>query len=189
MRFENCGVTGRVHVDDVVCSTVAQAGYLAAGGGYGGEGEQESISFETGEFGIELGDMELLLAVGFPIIPYGDKNLPDDTIESECPNDNCVDDGTEFKGTEVGGYVKIGTRLFVDSLYLNVIGGATVVTESDLVYSPATGRTYEASSDTVTNALYGVGLGFFPEVFDWQLVFMVDYDNRRGVTGLVGFYW
>ncbi len=178
-----------VFVSTVDFAPVALAGYLAAGGGYGGEGEQENVSFETGEFGIELGDLELLLAVGFPIIPYGDKKLPNNTIESECPNDGCVDDGTEYKGTEVGGYVKIGTRMFVDNLYLNLIGGATVVTESDIVRSPATGRYYEASSDTVSNALYGVGLGFFPEVLDWQLVFMVDYDNRRGVTGLVGFYW
>ena len=124
--------------------------------------------------------------MGFPIIPYGDTKLPNNTIESECPNDDCVDYGTEYKGTEVGGYVKIGTRFFVDNLYLNLIGGATVVTESEIVQSPATDRYYEASSDTISNALYGVGLGFFPEVLDWQLVFMVDYDNRRGVTGSGG---
>jgi len=174
----------------MVCITpVSQAGYLAAGGGYGGEEEQESVSFETGEFGIDFGELELLMAVGFPIIPYGDTKLPDNTIESECPNDDCVVDSTEYKGTEVGGYVKIGTRLFVENLYLNLIGGATTVTESDIVYSAATNRHYEESSDRETNPLYGVGIGFFPEGEDWQLVFMLDFDNRRGVTGLVGFYW
>jgi len=168
---------------------IANAGYLAAGGGYGGEGEQESISFETGEFDIDVGDLDLLLAVGFPIIPYGDQNLPNDTIEAECPNDDCVDDGTEYKGTEMGGYAKIGIRFFFDSLYLNLIGGATVVTESEIFYSSATDRYYEDDTDTTINALYGIGFGFFPEIFDWQLVLMVDYDNRRGVTGLFGFYW
>ena len=178
-----------VFMSTIFLSPLTHAGYLAAGCGYGGEGEQESISVETGEFGIEVGDLDLLLAVGFPVIPYGDKNLPDDTIESECPNDDCVVDGTEYKGTEMGGYVKIGIKLFLDSLYLNLIGGATVVTVSDIVRSPVTGRYYEASSDTTTNPLYGIGMGFFPEIFDWQLAFAIDYDNRRGVTGLVGFYW
>jgi hypothetical protein len=171
------------------CVPNAQAGYLAVGGGYGGEGETASLSLETGEFGIDLGDLELLLAVGFPIIPYGGENLPSDTIESKCPNNDCVEDRTEYKGTEMGGYAKIGIHFFVDNLYLNLIGGGTVVTESDIVRSPTTDRYYEESSDTVTNALYGLGLGFFPEVLDWQLVFTLDYDNRRGVTGLVGFYW
>ncbi len=165
------------------------AGYLAGGAGSGGEGEQENVSIETGEIGIELGDLELLLAVGFPIIPYGDKNIPDDTIESECPNDDCAEKDSEFKGTEMGGYVKLGIRFFADSLFLNFIGGATLVTESDITYSAATDRYYEESSETVTNPLYGIGLGFFPEIMDWQLVFMLDYDNRRGVTGLIGFYW
>ncbi len=165
------------------------AGYLAVGAGSGGEGEQENVSIETGEFGIDLGDMELLLAVGFPIIPYGDQNLPDDTVESECPNDDCVEKDSEYKGTEMGGYVKLGFRFYTDNLFLNFIGGATVVTESDIVYSDATERYYEESSDTVTNPLYGIGLGFFPEIMDWQLVFMLDYDNRRGATGLIGFYW
>jgi len=167
----------------------ANAGYLAAGGGYNTENEQASASFETGEYGVELGDFDLLFGIGFPIIPYGDKNLPDDTIESECPNDNCIDKDSEYKGTEMGGYVKIGIRFLTDSLYLNLIGGATVVTESEIVYSAATDRYYEESSDTVTNTLYGAGFGFFPEIMDWQLMFMLDYDNRRGITGLVGFYW
>ena len=89
--------------------------------------------------------------------PWGSRSFP--TVIRTCqttpsnrnaPTTTVWTDGTEYKGTEVGGYVKIGTRLFVDSLYLNLIGGATVVTESDIVQSPATDRYYEASSDTIS---------------------------------------
>lgn len=142
-----------VFISMICLAPVTQAGYLAVGGGYGGEGEHASISLETGEFGIDVGDLELLLAVGFPSIPHGDENLPDDTIESKCPNDFCEKEGSEYKGTEMGGYAKVGIQLFMDDLYLNFIGGGTVVTESDIVYSPATDRYYEESSDTITNAL------------------------------------
>ena len=173
----------------IIWTPIVNAGYLAAGGSSGGEGGQPGISVETGEFDIDVGDLEILLALGFPIIPYGDTQLPDDTIGSKCPNDDCRVKGTEYKGTEMGGFVKIGVRIFREGCYLNAIGGITTVTESDIVYSPATDRYYEEAKESVSKGLYGIGLSLFSEVFDWQLMFSVDYDNRRGVTGLVGIYW
>ena len=131
----------------------------------------------------------MLFGIGLPIIPYGDSKLPTDTIDGNCPNDDCVRSSIEYSGTELGLYAKIGLKLFLDNLYLNVIGGGTVVTESEIVKSPTTDRYYEASTDSVLNPMYGVGLGYFPDIYDWQLVIQIDVDNRRGVSGLVGWYW
>jgi len=168
---------------------IAWAGYFAVGAGYGGEGESASVSIEAGQKGIDFANLDMLLGLGLPIIPYGSDNLPDNTIDDNCPNDGCVNSGIEYTGTELGVYAKIGLKLFFENVYLNIIGGGTVVTESSIVYSPTTGRYYEESTESVFNAMYGAGLAYFPEVFDWQLVIQIDGDNRRGVSGLVGFFW
>ena len=170
-------------------ATPAFAGYFAVGAGYGGEGENASVSIETGQNGIDFSGLDMLFGLGLPIIPYGDSKLPTDTIDGNCPNDDCVRSSIEYSGTELGLYAKIGLKLFLDNLYLNVIGGGTVVTESEIVKSPTTDRYYEASTDSVLNPMYGVGLGYFPDIYDWQLVIQIDVDNRRGVSGLVGWYW
>jgi hypothetical protein len=170
-------------------STPAFAGYFAVGAGYGGDGENASVSIETGQNGIDFSGFDMLFGLGLPIIPYGDNNLPSDTIDGNCPNDDCVRSSIEYSGTELGLYAKIGLKLFLDNLYLSVIGGGTVVTESEIVQSLATGRYYEASTDSVLSPMYGLGLGYFPDIYDWQLVIQIDVDNRRGVSGLLGWYW
>ena len=173
------------------CGTgpIAWAGYFTVGAGYGGEGQSASVSIETGQQEIDVANRYMLLGLGLPIIPYGTDNLPANTIDGSCPNADCVSSGVEYTGNELGVYAKIGLNLFLENLYLNVLGGATVVTESTVVKSPTTGRYYEESTESVLNAMYGVGLAYFPEVFDWQLVIQIDADNRRGVSGLVGFFW
>ena len=171
------------------CASTTRAGYFALGVGYGGEGNNESVSIEVGQKGIDLNRLDFQLGLGLPIIPYGDSNLPDGIIDGDCPNNDCVDNGTEYTGNELGLYGKIGLQLFLENFYLNIIGGGTVVNESSIVKSPATGRYYEESTESVWKVMYGAGLGYFPEIFDWEIVIQVDVDNRRGISGLVGFYW
>ena len=106
-----------------------------------------------------------------------------------CPNNDYQSIDTVRKGTEVGLYAKLGGKVGSTNLYLNVIGGFTVYTESELVRSTGSGFIYEQSSDTVIEPLYGVGLSFFPESLPWPIFFQVDYDVTRGVTGSLGWYW
>ena len=168
---------------------ISWAGYFTVGAGYGGEGDSASVSIEAGQKEIDFANLDMLLGLGLPIIPYGGDNLPDNTIDGDCPNDDCENYSIEYTGTELGVYAKIGLKLFIESVYLNIIGGGTVVTESTIVKSPTTGRYYEESTESVLNAMFGAGLAYFPEVFGWQLVIQIDADNRRGVSGLVGFFW
>lgn len=167
----------------------ANAGFFAVGGGDGGDADQYNITLETGAKDIPMGNTELMFAFGIPFIPHGDENLPENTIALPCPNDDCKPVGEVRKGTEVGFYGKLGIELGSTNLYLNAIGGFTVYTESQLVRSAGSGATYEQSSDTTIEPLYGAGLSYFTEVWDWPLLIQIDYDVTRGVTGTIGWYW
>ncbi len=170
-------------------ATNADAGFFAVGGGDGGEGEQYSVTVETGAKDIPAGKFDLMFAFGIPFIPHGDDNLPEQTIAFPCPNDDCRALEAVRKGTEVGFYGKLGVELGSSNLYLNAIAGFTAYTESELSQSAATGSFYEASSDTKIEPMYGGGLSYFPDYFDIPLMLQVDYDVTRGVTGTVGWYW
>ncbi len=169
-------------------SSEASAGYVAVGGGDNGDAEQYSITLETGGTDIPAGPASLLFAVGIPIIPHGDENLPENTIALSCPNDDCQALEPVVKGTETGLYVKLGIELGSSGLYLNAIGGATVFTESELTVSEATGNIYEEDSNSEIEPLYGGGLSLFLDT-RLPLVIQVDYDTRRGVCGSIGWWW
>ncbi|WP_373500734.1 hypothetical protein [Desulfococcus sp.] len=167
----------------------AEAGFFAVGGGAGGDADQYNITLESGAKNIGAGNLDLMFAVGVPFIPHGDDNLPDPTIASPCPNNDCRDAGDERKGTEVGFYGKLGVELGASNFYLNAIAGFTVYTESTLSRSEASGAYYEESSDTTIDPLYGIGVSYFAENFQWPVVLQLDVDVIRGVTGTIGWYW
>ena len=167
----------------------AGAGFFAVGGGDGGDAEQYNISLETGARGIDAGALDLMFAIGLPLIPHSDENLPENTIAFACPNDDCQALDSVRKGTEAGLYGKLGVRIGSTNLYLNAIGGFTVYTESQLARSPGSGNVFEQSTDTTIEPLYGGGLSYFVDHKDWPILFQIDYDVTRGVTGSVGWHW
>jgi len=167
----------------------AGAGFFAVGGGDGGDADRYNITLETGAKDIVLGNIDLLFAIGMPFIPHGDENLPEETVASPCPNNECEEVEAVRKGTEVGFYGKLGIEIGSTNLYLNAIGGFTVYTESQLMRSPASGTIYEESSETTIEPLYGAGLSYFPDYFDWPILIQADYDITRGVTVTIGWYW
>jgi hypothetical protein len=167
----------------------ADAGYIAMGGGGGGDADQYNFTLETGAKGIAAGDQELMFAFGVPFIPIGDKNLPANTIALPCPNNDCQPVGEVRKGTEVGFYGKLGIKLWSTNFYVNAIGGFTIYTQSELVQSEGSGFTYEESTDTKLEPLYGAGVSYFAEDWEWPILFQVDFDVTRGVTGTVGWHW
>lgn len=167
----------------------AFAGYFVVGGGAGGDADTYNVTMETGAKEINAGNLNLLFGVGIPFIPHGDKELPDQTISTPCPNNDFVRLENKRKGTEVGLLGKLGLELGSTSLYLTAIGGCTVYTESELARSQATGLHYEQSSKSKIGILFGGGISYFPDYLKWPIVIQADYDNVRGATGTIGWYW
>jgi hypothetical protein len=172
----------------IVTATPAQAGYFAVGGGAGGDADELNVTIETGAKDIHAKKLDFLFGIGIHFIPHSDNELPSPTISAPCPNDECTQMGTVRKGTEIGFLGKFGVEIGSSDFYVNAIGGFTAFTESKLSRSPATGRTYEESSDSKVEALYGGGISYFINS-KWDFVIQVDYDNIRGATGTIGYHW
>jgi len=172
----------------VLIAVPARAGYLAAGGGAGGDADEINFTIETGAKDIYAQNLNFLFGMGIFLIPHSDEELPSPTFSLPCPNDDCTRIGTVRKGTEIGFLGKFGVEIGSSDFYINAIGGFTAFTESELSQSPATDRTYEESSDSEIEALYGGGVSYFID-YKWDFVVQVDYDNIRGVTGTIGWHW
>lgn len=175
----------------VVCLLTAapvRAGYLSVGGGGGGDAEEVNVTIETGASDIRAYGMDIMFGLGLHLIPHSDDEIPDGTIALPCPNDQCTPLDSVRKGTEVGAIGKLGMEIGASSFYVNVLGGISAYTESELVRSPGTGRVYENDSDSQVDPLYGLGVSYFTG-YEWDLVFHLDVDNVRGVTGAVGWHW
>ena len=172
----------------VLNATPAHAGYLAVGGGAGGDADEVNVTIETGAKDIDIQKLDMLFGIGVFFIPHSDNDLPSSTISLSCPNDDCTSMGSARKGTEVGFAGKLGVEIGSSDVYVSAIGGFTAYTESELSRSPATGRVYEDSSDSKVEALYGGGVSYFID-YKWDVVLQVDYDNIRGVTGTIGWHW
>ena len=173
----------------VVFIPPSYAGFFAVGGGGGGEAEQYNITLETGAKDISAGAVDMMFSFGIPFIPHGDKNLPENTIAIPDPNAQYQPVGEVRKGTEVGFYGKLGIEIGSTNLYCNILGGFTAHTESQLVWLPSSGATYEESTDTVIEPLYGGGLSYFFDIWSLPILLQVDWDITRGVTGTIGWYW
>jgi hypothetical protein len=172
----------------VLPAVPAQAGYFAAGAGGGGDADEVNATIETGAKDIYFHNLDLLFGAGVFFIPHADNDLPSPTIALPCPNSECVSLDTVRKGTEVGFLGKLGIEIGSSNFYISAIGGFTAYTESELARSAATGRVYEESSDSTIEGLYGGGVSYFMD-YKWDIVFQVDYDNIRGVTGTIGWHW
>jgi hypothetical protein len=82
-------------------------------------------------------------------------------------------------------------ELFHSDSYLSLLTGITRAEEAYIVQSNPTGAYYKQSSESKAHGFFGISVGYFPQLFDWKvnLSLQVDYDNRRGVTGSVGWRW
>jgi len=172
----------------VLIATPVNAGYLSVGGGGGGDADEFNVTVVTGARDIDVQNMDMLFGIGIFLIPHSDNDLPSPTYSLSCPNNDCVSLSSARKGTEVGLAAKLGVEIGSSDVYVSAIGGFTAYTESKLSRSPATGRNYEDSSDSKVDALYGGGVSYFIDK-KWDIVIQLDYDNVRGVTGLVGWHW
>lgn len=167
------------------------AAYYSIGIGNGGEAHEENISLEMGKKNITIGDISYLIGIALPFIDHGNDNIPDDTFGFPCPHDDYTSIGRKAEGMETGVVGKFGMQLFYPSMYISVLGGITRVHTIHITQSNPTQQYYEQSSKMALKGVGGISIGFFPELFEWRLklTMQMDYDNRRGITGYVGWCW
>jgi len=169
----------------------AAAWYYAIGGGDEGEADAQNFTFEFGKEDINIRGFNTFAGLAVPFILHGDDNVPSSTKDSECPHGNCENLGNKDEGTEVGVLGKFGMEVYNSRAFVSLILGVTRTNTVKLSQSNVTDTYYKESEDTDTNAVYGIGVSYMPEFFDWglKMIFSLDIDNRRGLTGLIGWRW
>lgn len=180
-----------VMVTFLLSTRPAIAWYYAIGGGDQGEADAQNFTVEFGKEDINIRGFNTFAGLAMPFILHGDGNVPDSTIDSDCPHDNCDNLGNKDDGTEVGLLGKFGVEIYKSRAFVSVILGVTRSNTVELVQSNVTDTYYKESEGTENHAVYGIGVSYMPEFFDWglKMVFSLDIDNRRGLTGLIGWRW
>lgn len=158
--------------------------YFSVGGGAGGKADAANLSLEVG--GVTTNrEHDRLLAFGVGIIFNGD-DVPSDTLEYPVPHWNYTDLGTKQDGPEIALFGKYGLEVITNKrLFLFGLGGLSFAKEIELAQSNATGWYYEQSSSSKLNGVFGAGLSYFPP--ESKVSLSVEYDNRRGITGSLGY--
>ena len=163
-------------------ATTFAEGYFSMGGGTGTNGP--NITFELGKISTDR-EHNYLVALGLGFI-FNAGNVPSETLDYPCPHGYYTDLGTEQKGNEIAILGKYGLEIIKNKgLFIVALAGLSFYEEVDLAQSDATGWYYEQSSSTGAYGVFGGGLNYFPP--GSKVSFQVEYDNRRGVTGGIGF--
>lgn len=160
--------------------------YFAIGGGSGGSADAANLTLEVG--GTSIGrDNNRLASFGLAII-FNSDDVPSDTLEYPVPHSDYTYLGERQKGNEYAMYGKYGFEILnSNSFYAYGLGGFSFAEDLELARSNATGWYYEQSSSYEYNGIVGAGLGYFP--MNEEIALQVEYDNRRGITGTIGFRW
>ena len=185
-------VTGIIIGVIVSMSISALAGYYSIGVGNGGDAEAKNLSLEVGSKNLKIREKPFLAALGITVIDHGDKDIPPETKNEPCLYDDYTSLGQKPDGVETGLLGKLGLKNFHPDLYFSVLGGITQVNEIHLTQSNKNPEVYYVqSSGKEYYGVYGISIGYFPELFAWKLKLnmQIDYDNRRGVTGYLGWCW
>ncbi|MBU1171018.1 MAG: hypothetical protein KKD44_15780 [Proteobacteria bacterium] len=172
-------------------TTPAFAWYYGVGAGSGGASDANGFSLEVGKRDVILFDRPFLVAGAIPMILHGDSHVPSGTHPDPVPHNDFTSMGQENDGTERGLLGKMGMEIKDYDVYVNLLLGLTQANTVDVVRSNPTGEYYIQSQGDEMNAVYGIGFSYFPEFQDGTLKmnFQLDIDNRRGVTGTIGWCW
>jgi hypothetical protein len=192
MKQKACSLTIIIAVLAVLFGAApSYAWYYAVGASTGGDADANGFTVEIGKKDIVLFGRTFLAAAAVPVILHGDSHVPDGTNPGPVPHDDFTRLGEKNDGTERGLIGKIGTEIKTWDLYVNLILGASKANTVTLARSNITQEYYIEDKGDEINGIYGLGLSYFPEFMNGTLKmnFQLDIDNRRGVTGYVGWCW
>ena len=161
-------------------------GYLSVGGGAGGNAEAANLTLEFGAM-LTGKERKRLVAVGVGFIFNGD-SIPSDTLDYPVPHSNYTSLGERRDGNELVVVAKFGIEVVKKTgAFVFALGGFSDSHEVEIARSNVTGWYYEQSSSDQYYGVFGGGVGFYPP--NSPVSFSVEYDNRRGVTGSVGYHF
>ena len=165
-----------------LASSALANGYFAVGGGGGGQAEAGNFSIDIGGFSTEK-KTNYFLGGGLTSIFSSD--IPSNILEYPVPHSDYTSLGRK-QDDELGLYMKAGFQVITRKrIFIFGLLGLTFTEEIELAQSNVTGWYYEQSSSTDTNMMIGGGIAYFPE--NKRFCLQLEYDNRRGVTGSIGF--
>jgi hypothetical protein len=158
--------------------------YFSVGGGAGGKADAPNLTLELGGVSTDR-EHNRLIAIGLGFIFNAD-DVPSDTLEYPVPHSDYTNLGTRQKGNEYALFGKYGLEVIKNKgAFIFALGGLSFSEEIDLARSNVTGWYYEQSSSSKVNGMFGGGLSYFP--INSKVSLSVEYDNRRGITGSLGF--
>lgn len=157
--------------------------YFTVGGGGGGAAKAGNMSVDIGQI-----ESDHFLGIGLGVIKSN--KTPSGTLDYPYPlyGNDYNEMGKMQNDDEYVAVFKYGIEVSDSSgFYLFGEAGASFYKESEIVQSNATGWYYTQSSDTKANGVIGGGLLFHPQ--NHSIIFQIEYDNRRGITGSIGNLW
>lgn len=157
--------------------------YFSVGGGGGGKADAPSLTLELGEVSTNR-EYKCLIAIGWSFIFNAD-DVPSDTLEYPVPHSDYTNLGRRQKDNEHALFGKCGLEVKKQGAFIFALAGLSSSKEIDLARSNVTGWYYEQSSSSKVNGMFGGGLSYFS--INSKVFLSVEYDNRRGITGSLGF--
>lgn len=142
----------------------------------------KNISLEVGAR-TDTPGFDIILGMGISRIFDKDK-VPEATLD--WPSHHPVDEVISYRdGGESLMYVRVGVELY-KRLYLSGLGGVSKLQKRRISYdyNPEFTHSHDEGRTDRTHGMYGVGLSyFFPPI---GVATSLDYDNRRGLTLMLG---
>ena len=167
-----------------LASSALANGYFAVGGGGGGQAEAGNFSIDIGGFSTGK-KTNYFFGGGCTLIFTSD--IPSGTLDYPVPHSDYTSLGRR-QNDELGFYMKAGFQVITRKrIFIFGLWGLTFAEEIELAQSNVTGWYYEQSSSADTSMMIGGGIAYFPQ--DKWYCLQLEYDNRRGVTGSIGFSW
>jgi len=172
--------------------------YVSVGGGKGGDTNATNLQIEAGHVIHNYTGRNHLFAFGFTLSTSGKSSQSDnaadangdyrDLFEWESSMGTLNEEETYQEGPEVGCYGKYGLEVIENTnLFVTVFGGLTTVSEATIYSSDILVWPYEYK--TIDNSVYSVFGGglcwFIGSKQEWLI--QIDYDDRRGTIGSIGF--